>query len=449
MDIGKKQKKIISKAKEYIFSISKNYNSQLSSYCYLGIIDKTPGWSKIKLIEKGWSFLPKYLLVLIKHVIAVGYLNDYFLYGSQIPNSKKKTLIISWSFKKNFSSDGSFNDRYLNENTKNHKDIQWILISMDNYSPKKINDNIIIIKKKNNKLKFSILFFLKSFINNLIKNKFSLKKSLHYFSSHSIQALNFTNIIIKNLNIDNFSKILVPYESQPFQNYLFFKLKKIKKNITTIGYVHSMLPSLPTNYIFRKGSPDILLVHGKNQKIILNKFLGWATKKIKIIQSLRYRKNSNRILSNKIFLPYGILNLNQYIIKFEKFLRYSKDFSLPNFEILNHPTQTNSKKHLLFKKKISNIIEDYEDKFNKNSKKKLSICFGWTAAVIEILEKNIEVIHICSDPVTESFSKEIWPNIEIKKIDNYVLKYKLQSHSKYINFGKNKNLLKDCLKNIK
>ena len=90
MDIGKKQIKIISNAKEYIFSTSKNYNSQLSSYCYLGIIDKTPGWSKIKLIEKGWSFLPKYLLVLIKHIIAIGYLNDYFIYGDQIPNSKKK-----------------------------------------------------------------------------------------------------------------------------------------------------------------------------------------------------------------------------------------------------------------------------------------------------------------------------------------------------------------------
>ena len=58
------------------------------------------------------------------------------------------------------------------------------------------------------------------------------------------------------------------------------------------------------------------------------------------------------------------------------------------------------------------------------------------------------MIHICSDPVIESFNKEIWPNIKIKKIDNCILKYKLLSHSKYINFGKNKNLLKDCLRNI-
>ena len=449
MDVGKKQIDIIRKAKEYIFRTSKKCDSELSSYCYLGILDRTPGWSKIKLIEKGWRFLPKYLLVMLKYIFAIGFLNDYLFYGSQSLNSKKKLLIISWSFKQNFSSDGSFNDRYLNENSRNHKDTQWILISMDDFLPKKLDENIIILKKKNNKLKFNILFFLKNFINNLIKNKFSIKKILHFFSSHSVQALNFSNIILKKVNFDHFSKILVPYESQPFQNYFFSKLKKIKKNITTIGYVHSMLPSLPTNYIFRKGSPDILLVHGKNQKVILKKFLGWPAKKIKIIDSLRYRKNSNKILSKKIFLPYGILDFDQYLNKFKKFLKNSKNFSLPYFDILNHPTQTYSRKHLLFKKKISIIIEEYKDKFDKNSKKKLSICFGWTAAVLEILEKKIDVIHICSDPVTESFNKEIWSGLEVKKIDNFILTYKLLSSSKYINFGKRKNLLKNCLKDIK
>ncbi len=449
MDIGNKQKIIISKAKEYIFRASKNLNSQLSSYCYLGIIDRTPGWSKIKLIEKGWLFFPKYLLVMLKHIFAIGLLNDYLLYGSKSLNSKKKILIISWSFKQNFSSDGSFNDRYLNENSRNYKDTQWILISMDDFLPRKLDENIIIVKKKNNKFKFNILFFLKNLINILIKNKFSIRKMLHFFSSHSIQALKFSNVIFENINFDHFSKILVPYESQPFQNYFFSRLKKIKKDITTIGYVHSMLPSLPTNYIFREGSPDILLVHGKNQKVILKKFLGWPAKKIKIIDSLRYRKNSNKILSNKIFLPYGILDFNQYIKKFEKFLKNSKNFSLPFFDILNHPTQTYSKKHLLFKKKISILIEEYKDKFDKDSKKKLSICFGWTAAVLEILEKKIDVIHICSDPITESFNKEIWSGLEVKKIDNFILKYKLLSHNKYINFGKGKNLLKNCLKNIK
>ena len=47
MDIGNKQKIIISKAKEYISRASKNLNSQLSSYCYLGIIDRTQVGQKL------------------------------------------------------------------------------------------------------------------------------------------------------------------------------------------------------------------------------------------------------------------------------------------------------------------------------------------------------------------------------------------------------------------
>ena len=101
---------------------------------------------------------------------------------------------------------------------------------------KKIRWKYYYFKKKNNKFKFNILFFLKNLINNLIKNKLSIKKILHFFSSHSVQALNFSNVIFKKVNFDHFSKILVPYESQQFQNYFFYKLKKIKKNITTIGY---------------------------------------------------------------------------------------------------------------------------------------------------------------------------------------------------------------------
>ena len=52
---------------------------------------------------------------------------------------------------------------------------------MDDFLPKKLDENIIILKKKNNKFKFNILFFLKNLINNLIKNKLSIKKILHFF----------------------------------------------------------------------------------------------------------------------------------------------------------------------------------------------------------------------------------------------------------------------------
>jgi len=449
MDLGYKQKTIINKASKYIFENSKTISSELSSYCFLGILDETPGWSKIKLFEKGWSFLPKYFFVLFKHILGVGFLNDYLLHGNKSLDPERKTLIISWSFEKNFSSNGSFNDRYLSENSKNNKNIQWVLISMDNFIPENLDDNVLIIKQKPNKPKFNVIFFIRNFIENLIKNRFSIKKLLHYLPSHSVQALKLSDIILNNLSLNNFSKVFLPYESQPFQNFIFSRIKKIKKNITTIGYVHSMLPSLPTNYIFRKGSPDILLVHGEGQKDILEKFLGWPNQKVKVIESLRYRHESNKSLANKIFIPYALFKSDILIKKFEKFLQNSDDKSLPNFEVLNHPTKNNSKKHLFFFKNIKKIIDRYQDKFDHTSKRKLSICFGWTAAVVEALEREIEVVHICSDPVLESFNEKIWLNFEVKKIDNFIFKYKLSFPNKYINFGKKNNLLKNCLEDIK
>ena len=47
------------------------------------------------------------------------------------------------------------------------------------------------------------------------------------------------------------------------------------------------------------------------------------------------------------------------------------------------------------------------------------------------LERGVEVIHICSDPVFQSYSEKIWNNIETKKIDNLVFKYNLNLKGKF------------------
>ena len=99
MDLGHKQKELIDKASKYIHKNSELLNSELSSYCFLGIWDETPGWSKIKLLDKGWTFLPKYFLVLLKNILATGFVNEYILTGNKSLNSQRNTLIISWSYK--------------------------------------------------------------------------------------------------------------------------------------------------------------------------------------------------------------------------------------------------------------------------------------------------------------------------------------------------------------
>ena len=66
----------------------------------------------------------------------------------------------------------------------------------------------------------------------------------------------------------------MPYESQPFQNYLFKNIKKLKKNIKTIGYVSTTQP-LPLHSLHRDGAPEKIFVHGSDQKLHLTKYFGW------------------------------------------------------------------------------------------------------------------------------------------------------------------------------
>ena len=452
MDLAKKQNQIISEAKKYISDNSNSINTALSTFCFFGTWDETPGWSKIKLIDEGWKFFPKYLKVILKNFLGIGFLNDYTFQGNNLTLKEKKrdTLVISWAYKNNFNPDGSFTDTYLKENSKNHQNILWVAISLDNYVPENLHKNVVIIKRKKRYLRFSMIFLLKTFFGSLIQNKFSLKKIAHYLSSNSIIAFKINKIITKKINIDNFSKILLPYEAQPFQNYLFDCLKKQKKNLKTIGYLHAVLPSVPINYLNRNGAPDLLLVHGQGQKDILNELLGWPQNKTKLIQSLRFRENIKTKISNKIFIPYGLFNYDILLLEFEKFLNKTENNLLPHFEISNHRAKMNSKDHIDFITKLKKIIKKNENKFSQKSKKRnLSLCFGWTAAIIEILERGCEVIHICSDPKLDAFNEKIWKNLNVKRISDFTFEYQLLSNGSYIDFGKNKDLLNQVLEEIK
>ena len=92
----------------------------------------------------------------------------------------------------------------------------------------------------------------------------------------------------------------MPYESQPFQQFFIKNIKeKISKKIKVTGYIHSFLPAMPTYYIYRKFSPDRILVHGSHQKKILTKFLGWKKKEnsySKIIEIQKKRQLQKKII---------------------------------------------------------------------------------------------------------------------------------------------------------
>jgi len=64
-----------------------------------------------------------------------------------------------------------------------------------------------------------------------------------------------------------------------------------------------------------------------------------------------------------------------------------------------------------------------------------TVIFGATAAVIEALERGFEVVHICSVPLFERHSTQIWTHLEVQELAPGVYRYRLRVPGAYITFG--------------
>ena len=116
------------------------------------------------------------------------------------------------------------------------------------------------------------------------------------------------------------------------------------------------------------------------------------------------------------------------------------------FFIKIHPVKIKDPKHILLKTQLDKLIQNHKKKFTTNSKNKLVIVVGFTSTAIVALEYGLSVLHICPNPDLDSYSNYFWPDIDIKRIDNYCFLYKLKNRGNYLNF-KSKDKIKKILIN--
>ena len=426
IEIFSKQIKIISILRSLIKKNEKKKNFIILKEFYYSSWSYCLGYLKIKEL-----FYQKNLMFKIKIFLSNIYLQFLFsdLKKIQIKDLKKKNfnkVVLSWCYKNDFKKN-IYYDRYFSSNSKLENNTLWLLISMDGYFTNHI-DNVIIFKNRVSFIsfiKFMIISFIKSLINFNLNNFFILEN--FYIKTE--------NTISKILSIIKVKNFVLPYEGQIFQNYILSNVNK-KTSVETIGYIHSALPPLPSEYIKRQGSPQKIIVHGNLQKKILYKYLGWSKKEIFSKRSARYKHQNKKNFKNKIFLPMTFEDKNLLIIYLENFLKKQKKNSLHPFKIKNHPLMNNSEKHLRFIQNINQLFKKYYFKFFKKNKNKesKSIFFSATASIIETLEYGIDVIHIVNDPLLEVHNPKIWKFIETKKIDENIYSYKLKKKSSYISF---------------
>lgn len=443
MIVSNIQLELIDKAKKYLQKNSnKNINVHNSGHCYLCAWGPNPGYAILKFWQEGFKNFFYAFKIFCKDIISISNLHNYCLINKLEMNSKYNKIIVSWGLKNCFLPDGSYQDRYFKINSKDIDGLLWFLIYSDEVFPEKINNNILIFAKSKNKFKYNFFYLLKSILKKIISSEFSFKKLFHRIS----WSTEFSSIVcnkLKKFITSDTKTIIMPYESQPFQNKIFKMSKKINSKIKTIGYVHSFPMGLPTNYIFRDGSPEKLILTGDDQYYCFINHLNWTNNQLKILPSARFSKSFEN-MSGYIYLPF-ILNSTDVIIKsLQKLLDSNKEKSISNLVVKNHPRRENSKKHLKMIKEINDLFSKYKNSLSKeNYTNKLSIFIGSTASPIEALERGVEVIHICDDPVFQRYSSVLWPSIKVKKIDDNTYAYQLLKKGNLIQLGGDSKVFKE------
>ena len=83
---------------------------------------------------------------------------------------------------------------------------------------------------------------------------------------------------------------------------------------------------------------------------------------------------------------------------------------------------------------MKNILKSEKKKKIRNTKN-LSIFIGSTGAIVEALERGVNVIQICEFPILDVYSSKFWRNIIVKQIHNNVFTYELKKKGKLIKLG--------------
>ena len=442
MQTGQKQIALISSAKNYLAKIeSLKIDVAKSAFCWLLNIPGVPGYFSLKNLQtKKKINISSFFFNFFRFFMSTAYLHNFRILNNTNSEKNFETLIISWGNKNDFESNGSYNDRYFKINSRKNLKIMWFLLYSEDLLPKNIDKNIVLFGKENLKKKYNFFYFIKVFFTNIKVSNFSLTKFFHIFSRSSHFAELVSKEVLQIVKLKNFENILLPYESQPFQNTIFKEVKKENDKIKLIGYLHATQP-LPTLHLYRDGAPDLLLVHGSSQIFHLEKYLNWPSNKLRLIPSIRYTKKNKVNYDCNLVLPYSLSSENILIKEFKNFLNKKEKGSLKPFIIRNHPFMNQSRVHKKFVKNIEKIILEYKDRFSDKAEKKTSIFFGGTSAILEALERGIQVVHIFADPVLESYSESLWPSIKVEKIRENVLEYNLSCYGKCISFSDEENIL--------
>lgn len=430
------QREYLSRIDKYFNSSNRNSNNQ---NFYLSSFSPTPGYIILKELQRKNIDIFDKIKIKFQYFFGSFKLSCTNIFFKNISNDFS-SIIITWGNINNFRKNGSFEDKYFNQNSRKNKKFLWFVISLDNKIPKNLNKDIVIFLHNN----LNFINFIPSILNILKRNFLSFlnsekKASLSYLENISFELWKKIEPLFKNKKL---KKVIMPYEAQPFQNYIFNKIRKNYKKIKSIGYVHSTQP-FPSHLFKREGSPDKIYVHGNDQKYHCIKYLGWKKNQVKSIPSFRFLKKNKSFFLNKVLLPYDFYDAKVILKLFENLIKNNDEKLNYNLRIAVHPRKKKSKKHMILRQGLIKILKENTFKKKPKTKNNTSIIIGATSSTLEALENGFKPYHICEDHLLEMCSNYLWPSIKTREVSKNCYQYKLIKYNNCINYKRlsnNKNL---------
>ena len=443
--VYKEQKKIIEKCKSFLIERRrKKIDIAISPLCFFTTWTESVGKTilyKFLRINK-----TKKIFLSLKNILSIGFYHDFTLCGSIDDNSlTNSNIIVSYCNLHDFDRSGFFYDKYFGVSSKKLKNTYWFLISLDHKTPKKLKNNILILKKKKPK-SYSLIYFIKIFFRYLYKFNFSKEKLKNFIYGDFNYSELIGEFFYQSFKKRKIKSLLINYEGIPFQNMLMYKMKKINKNTKIYGYLHCAAWPLQTDLFYKKQPIDTLFVSGKDQQEVLIKFFLWKKKTIKVIPSLRFKKLKNKQFAGQIFVPFDLEKNNNYLEVFDRFIKNLPNRSINILKPRIHPLKKDSKIHIKFSNNLKKIIRLRRIKFDKKPQTTSVFIGSATGVSIQALEEGVNIIHIPSNKILDVFSNKIWKNIKVEKFQNEFFKYSLKNKNRLFIINNKKNNFNNFLK---
>jgi hypothetical protein len=347
--------------------------------------------------------------------------------GCDQRNQVYESIIISWTGRDDIDAEGVHFDKYFGLSSGQTPRTLWVLVSYDGVKPARCARNVLVLTQSKS-----------GFLKTLIKIVKVVKGQSRSISGAVESARERVSVVLAAMQ-STVDTVLMPYEAQPFQHAINTAVHACYPLVKTVGYLHSAPPPLATDLLYRPGAPKCLKVHGSGYRDMLGDVYGWPKSIIEDIPSLRYMESKFDTFNGLILLPYSFEHPGVILKALEEYLKKVSLTGNLDWIIRNHPVMRNSRRHLELIDDIDRLLSSFPTKTNVGPAcAGTVIIVGATAAILEALESNLEVIHIASEPFYEVHSKQLWAHIDVVQIGTYAFKYNLKAENegKYIIFGK-------------